>query len=46
MDTVNRAKANVAQSACYMRPVVFRNGLIFGLCFYGVLGLIAALIWG
>ena len=37
--------ANV-EPACYMSRTVLRNGLVFALCFYGVLGVIAGLIWG
>ena len=46
MNTISKPIAANLGPATHMRPIVLRNGLIFSLCFYGVLEVIASLIWG
>jgi hypothetical protein len=46
MDAASSHQKADPERACYISPGTRRNWLIFALCFYGVLGVIAGLIWG
>jgi L-rhamnose mutarotase len=46
MDAARSHRKAHPEIACHVSRATIRNWMIFALCFYGVLGVIAGLIWG